>query len=109
MVKKKPLDELQNVPRGTVVTFAELSNLCGGGLTMGDNVSVSRAVNLVDPSDRSVPWWRVVSTGSRPIRDLLHKDEGRKKVQEQLLLEEGVELDRPIVAESGRRQADRSC
>ena len=70
MVKRNPLVELKRVPRGTVVTYAELSNLCGGGLTMGDNVSVSRAVNLVDPSDRSVPWWRVVSGGSlgAPLR-----------------------------------------
>ena len=56
MVKRNPLEELKDVPAGTVITYTELCNLCGAGLTMGDNVSLSRTLNLVKRSDRSVPW-----------------------------------------------------
>ena len=97
MVKRKAREELQHVPPGTVITYGELAKLCGGGGCLGDNVAASRELNAVPCSERSVPWWRVVSSGSKPLRELLHKEKKRRKIQEDLLLSEGVDLALPLM------------
>lgn len=90
---------LRKVDAGNVVTFGEIAFMAVGHAGMGSMVQASKAVKSVAEKAIDPPWWRVVATGKGPIGDLLQSQ--RAATQRKMLLQEGVDLSRPLARGAG--------
>lgn len=86
------LEVVRSVPKGQVITFAELAELADLGSGRGPGIAgrvVRNAAKVAMAGRTGVaapPWWRVVSSGrSTPLVQLLPGPAARTKVQRHLL------------------------
>lgn len=84
---------LRKVPRGEVVTFAELAVMATGGTGLGSLIQAGQKTKSI-PRASAIPWWRAVATSRKPIRDCLQP--GREKEQLQRLVKEGLDVELPL-------------
>ncbi len=78
---------VRRVPRGSVVTYGQVALICGSPAAAR---AVGYALNALDGSDDTIPWWRVVNAQGR----ISLKGRGAAADLQRALLErEGVAFD----------------
>jgi len=90
----------KRIPKGKVVTYGQLARLAG-------NPNAARAVgwalsNL--PADSEVPWHRVINKNGRSS----FPDGNKRRLQQALLTDEGIEFDKTGTLDLGIYQWDGS-
>ena len=91
-------DLVRTVPNGTVTTYGDVAAALGSK-NVARHVGYALAALTDDGGSPPVPWWRVVAAGGR-----LPRTPAAAQRQAQLLIEEGLQVERDRVLDFARRR-----
>ncbi len=82
------VDIVKNIPHGKVMSYGQI----GAQLGIKDARVIGNAMHGIG-SEKDVPWWRVVNNEGK----ITIKDEATRNKQKELLMAEGVEVNKEFV------------
>jgi methylated-DNA-protein-cysteine methyltransferase-like protein len=96
LFRENVLKYISRVPKGRVVSYGQVAAACGSPRAARQVGGILSAL----PADSKIPWWRVIN--SQGIISIKGSWTATKELQKELLMREGIEVDKDFKIEMSK-------